>query len=77
MPAGAFYAFPNVKATGMPSKELADCLLNEAGVACLDGGSFGDHGKGYVRFSFANSLDNLREAARRIEAVSGHWRKSV
>lgn len=77
MPAGAFYAFPNVKATGMPSKELADYLLTEAGVACLDGGSFGDHGRGYVRFSFANSLDNLLEAARRIEAISAHWRKKV
>jgi len=61
----------------MPSKELADYLLTEAGVACLDGGSFGDHGRGYVRFSFANSLDNLLEAARRIEAISAHWRKKV
>ena len=77
LPGGAFYAFANVKATGIPSKELADYLLNEAGVACLDGGSFGDHGRGYIRFSFANSLDNLSEAARRIEAASKHWRKSV
>ena len=72
-PGGAFYAFANAKRTGLASKDLADYLLSEAGVACLDGGSFGDHGQGYIRFSFANSLDNLREAARRIEAVSAHW----
>ena len=74
-PGGAFYAFANVKETGVPSKELADYLLNEAGVACLDGGSFGDHGTGYIRFSFANSLENLMEAARRMEAASSHWEK--
>jgi aspartate aminotransferase len=76
VPGGAFYAFANVKATGIPSKELADYLLNEAGVACLDGGSFGDLGHGYIRFSFANSMENLREAVRRIAAVSGYWRKA-
>ena len=73
-PGGAFYAFANVKSTGMPSKELADYLLNEAGVACLDGGTFGEQGRGYIRFSFANSLDNLMEAARRISAASAYWR---
>lgn len=73
-PGGAFYAFANVKATGMGSKELADYLLQEAGVACLDGGSFGEYGRGYIRFSFANSLENLLEAARRIDAASGYWR---
>jgi aspartate/methionine/tyrosine aminotransferase len=72
-PGGAFYAFANVKATGIPSKELADYLLTEGGVACLDGGSFGDHGQGYIRFSFANSLDNLMEAVRRMKAAAGHW----
>jgi len=77
LPGGAFYAFANVKATGIPSKELADYLLNEAGVACLDGGSFGDHGRGYLRFSFANSLENLTEAARRISTASPHWSKKV
>ena len=76
-PGGAFYAFANVKATGMDSKVLADYLLNEAGVACLDGGSFGEQGRGYIRFSFANSLDNLIEAARRIEAASEYWRKAI
>ena len=76
-PGGAFYAFANVKRTGIPSKELADYLLNEAGVACLDGGTFGEHGRGYIRFSFTNSLDNLMEAARRIKAASGHWRDNA
>ena len=75
LPGGAFYAFANVKNTGIPSKELADYLLAEAGVACLDGGSFGEHGEGYLRFSFANSLDNLMEATRRIESVSKYWSK--
>jgi aspartate/methionine/tyrosine aminotransferase len=76
-PGGAFYAFVNVKATGIPSKELADYLLTEAGVACLDGGSFGEEGRGYIRFSFANSLENLMEAVRRIEGVAAHWRDKV
>lgn len=69
VPGGAFYAFANVKATGKPSKELADFLLHEAGVACLDGASFGEYGQGYLRFSYANSIENLMEAARRMKAV--------
>jgi len=68
-PGGAFYAFANVEQTGMPSKDLADFLLERAGVACLNGGSFGEHGEGYIRFSFANSLENLQEAVERIQAV--------
>ncbi len=67
VPGGAFYAFPNVTGTHMDSKVLADRLLNEAGVACLDGGAFGEYGKGYLRFSYANSLENLNEAVQRIE----------
>jgi aspartate aminotransferase len=74
-PAGAFYAFPNVKKTGMSSKELADFLLNEAGVACLNGAAFGQHGDGYLRFSYANSLENILEAVKRIKAVSKRWSK--
>jgi aspartate aminotransferase len=66
LPGGAFYAFANVKETGISSKELADALLQEAGVACLNGGSFGEHGDGYIRFSYANSHENLMEAANRI-----------
>ncbi|HUS06372.1 MAG TPA: pyridoxal phosphate-dependent aminotransferase [Bryobacteraceae bacterium] len=65
-PEGAFYAFPNITGTGIKSKELADALLNEAGVACLSGTSFGEHGEGFLRFSYANSVENLSEAIRRI-----------
>ena len=73
LPAGAFYAFPNVTATGMSSKDLADFLLNEAGVACLSGTAFGRHGDGYLRFSYANSLDNIMQAIERIKKVSTKW----
>jgi aspartate/methionine/tyrosine aminotransferase len=66
LPKGAFYAFPNVVGTGIPSKVLADRLLNEAGVACLDGAAFGQYGEGYLRFSYANSMENLNEALARI-----------
>lgn len=61
-PRGAFYVFPNIKGTGMKSAELAKAMLEEAGVACLSGTSFGAHGEGYLRFSYANSLGNLRTA---------------
>ena len=66
-PHGAFYAFPNIRQTGKSSRELADALLNEAGVACLWGTAFGDGGEGYLRFSFANSVENIRKALERIE----------
>jgi len=72
-PSGAFYAFPNVTGTGMPSKALADLILNEAGVACLNGGSFGQYGDGYLRFSYANSLPNILEAMDRIRSISTRW----
>lgn len=72
-PAGAFYAFPNVTGTRIPSRKLADILLNEAGVACLNGGSFGPHGDGYLRFSYANSLPNIVEAIDRIRRISTQW----
>jgi aspartate aminotransferase len=74
LPGGAFYAFVNVEGTRMRSKVLADYLLEEAGVSCLDGAAFGAYGEGYIRFSYANSLDNLMEAARRIKTVSARWR---
>jgi aspartate/methionine/tyrosine aminotransferase len=67
MPEGAFYAFPNIEGTELHSKELADRLLSEAGVACLSGTSFGEFGDGYLRFSYANSLENLTEAVTRID----------
>lgn len=68
MPEGAFYAFPNITATGRPAKQLADDLLQQAGVACLAGTAFGAYGEGYLRFSYANSLENLLEAVERIRA---------
>jgi aspartate aminotransferase len=77
LPAGAFYAFPNVTETGLPSKQLADLLLNEAGVACLDGAAFGQYGDGYLRFSYANSLANIEEALERIRTVSRRWASGV
>jgi len=67
MPKGAFYAFPNVTGTGWKSKALAESLLEEAGVACLSGSSFGEFGEGYLRFSVANSMENLAKALERIE----------
>ena len=67
VPKGAFYAFPNIKKTGWPSKKLADALLEQAGVACLSGTAFGAYGEGYLRFSVANSLENLNKALAKIE----------
>ena len=66
-PQGAFYVFPNVKELGMPSSVLAARLLDEAGVACLSGTAFGSWGEGYLRFSYANSVDNIRVALGSIE----------
>jgi aspartate aminotransferase len=67
MPRGAFYAFPNIEKTKWSSKKLATALLEEAGVACLSGTSFGAYGEGYLRFSVANSLENLEKALARID----------
>src|SRR5437868_3240315 len=68
MPKGAFYVFPNITKTGWKSKKLADALLEEAGVACLSGTAFGDFGEGYLRFSVANSLENLNKALEHIDS---------
>ncbi|MEQ8196199.1 MAG: aminotransferase class I/II-fold pyridoxal phosphate-dependent enzyme [Rhodospirillales bacterium] len=68
-PGGAFYAFPNIEGTGFKAQELQNKLLNEAGVATIAGTSFGAFGEGYIRFSYANSEDNIREAARRIREL--------
>jgi len=65
-PHGAFYIFPNITQTGFSAKPLADRLLDEAGVACLSGTAFGEWGEGHLRFSYANSLENIEEALRRI-----------
>jgi aspartate/methionine/tyrosine aminotransferase len=69
LPKGAFYVFPNIKATGWPSKKLADALLDDAGVAALSGTAFGDFGEGYLRFSVANSIENIEKALDRV----GTW----
>jgi len=70
-PKGAFYVFPNIQKTGWPSKKLADALLDQAGVAALSGTAFGRYGEGYLRFSVANSLENLNKALARIEEWVG------
>jgi len=67
MPGGAFYVFANITGTGWPSKRLANALLEEGGVAALSGTAFGSYGEGYLRFSVANSMENLMEALKRIE----------
>lgn len=67
-PKGAFYVFPNIKKTGWRSKNLADALLEDAGVAALSGTAFGDFGEGYLRLSVANSIENIEKALERISA---------
>ncbi len=71
MPKGAFYTFPNITKTGWSSKKLSDALLEQAGVAALAGTAFGAYGEGYLRFSVANSLENLNKALARIEGWVG------
>ena len=65
-PKGAFYVFPNIAGTGYSARALADRLLDEAGVACLSGTAFGEFGEGHLRFSYANSMENIQEALNRI-----------
>src|SRR5918911_3015950 len=65
----AFYAFPNITGTGFSSRELADTLLEEAGVACLAGTAFGSYGEGFIRFSYANPLDNIHLALERMRGL--------
>jgi aspartate/methionine/tyrosine aminotransferase len=72
MPKGAFYVFPNITGTGWKSKPLADALLEQAGVAALSGTAFGEFGEGYLRFSVANSLENLQAALDRLD----RWTKT-
>jgi aspartate/methionine/tyrosine aminotransferase len=68
VPHGAFYVFPNITQTGWPSKKFADSLLEDAGVAALSGTAFGEFGEGYLRFSVANSIENIEKALDRIDA---------
>ncbi|NWF86946.1 pyridoxal phosphate-dependent aminotransferase [Candidatus Bathyarchaeota archaeon] len=66
-PRGAFYVFPNITGTGMDCRKLGDYLLNEAGVAVLPGTAFGKYGEGYLRLSFANSIENIKKALDKID----------
>jgi len=74
VPKGAFYLFPNITAFGKSAKEIADFLLYEGGVAALAGTDFGEHGEGYLRFSYANSRKNIAKALERIEACAARLR---
>ena len=69
MPEGAFYAFPSIKGTGLSSMEFESKALQEAGVAVLSGAAFGDYGEGYVRLSYANSVENLQKAIYRLNLL--------
>jgi len=69
LPGGAFYAFPNITGTGRSSRELAELLLESAGVACLSGTAFGQFGEGYLRFSYANSTENIKKALERTDSA--------
>jgi aspartate/methionine/tyrosine aminotransferase len=73
LPEGGFYAFVNVRSSGLVSQDLASLLLEEGGVACVGGRAFGEFGDGYVRFSYVDSLDRLLEANRRIMHLSQQW----
>ena len=68
-PGGAFYVFPDITGTGMDARELQNKMLEKAGVATVAGTSFGIHGEGFIRFSYANSVENIREAVKRIAAL--------
>jgi aspartate/methionine/tyrosine aminotransferase len=77
-PKGAFYVFPNVSGVARSSREFADRLLEEHGVAALSGTAFGEHGEGYLRLSYANSEENLLKELERIEAaVKGGGRRAA
>jgi aspartate/methionine/tyrosine aminotransferase len=69
MPQGAFYVFPDVRALGLPVRELGARLLDEYGVAALSGTAFGAFGEGHLRFSYANSIENLDRALERIDSM--------
>jgi aspartate/methionine/tyrosine aminotransferase len=74
VPKGAFYAFPNVSATGWRAKPLASALLEQAGVATIGGPDFGVHGEGYLRFSYANSTENIQIALERVRTFLNEHR---
>lgn len=68
-PQGAFYVFPNIQGTGKSSSEVANLILDQGGVALLPGNSFGSHGEGYLRLSYANSLENIQKAIEKIKTL--------
>lgn len=69
MPKGAFYVFPNIEGTGVSEREFADYLMEEAGVAVLAGTSFGEYGRGFIRMSYANSIENIQKALANVESA--------
>jgi aspartate/methionine/tyrosine aminotransferase len=77
MPGGAFYAFPNVAAVDRDARRLAAFLLERAGVACLAGTAFGAHGQGFLRFSYANSQQNIAEGMKRMREALPAYRPAV
>ena len=77
VPSGAFYAFPNVKRIEGNSKRLAEYLLADGGVACLSGTAFGTQGQGYLRFSYANNIENITEGLRRMREAVPRYRAGV
>ena len=68
-PEGAFYVFPSIRGTRLTSRQFEQLALQEAGVALLSGTAFGRYGEGYVRLSYANSLENIHRALERLEAM--------
>ncbi|MGA2020934.1 MAG: aminotransferase class I/II-fold pyridoxal phosphate-dependent enzyme [Candidatus Sulfotelmatobacter sp.] len=76
-PAGAFYAWVDIRGTGASAEEVSRILLEDAGVAAIAGGAFGPSGEHFVRFSFASSVENLREAVARIMKVSTAWQRTL
>lgn len=75
-PEGAFYAWVDIGGTGLSAEQICHILLEEAGVAAIPGAAFGPSGRDFVRFSFASSVENLREAVRRIEKASSAWQQT-
>jgi aspartate/methionine/tyrosine aminotransferase len=75
LPKGAFYVFPNISGTGVSAQELSDKLLNEGGVAVLPGTAFGSFGEGYLRLSYANSIENIEKALKSIEKIVAGLKK--
>jgi len=76
-PEGAFYAWVDIRGTGTSAEEVCRILLEDAGVAAIPGAAFGPSGKDFVRFSFASSVENLREATARIMKVSAAWQGTL